>query len=586
MSEQMIVEGEIENQCSGNCNGSSAAADNVSSRTELIDLDCKSCHKRYNDPRLLPCLHTFCAECIRSFEPYIISSDDRNPNLSISMNSLSSISNTVVTLMCPTCESEVDLPRRGVYELPVNFMIRKEILQKALNPNENNVHCDLCEESDAISRCMECTVNLCNFCSQAHNRQRKTASHKVISLEEVRKEGVDGLYSPLKCQSHLREEQRLFCETCDKTICRDCCIVEHRDHVIEFNDDIVDESRTLLLKLISKSEPHILTLQGTLKKINELDAEIENKKESVKQEIDLYMQSYMSALQKHKEQLFVKVDKVCEEKKQALKAQQFYMKQTLEDVQHSCAVAKRALTDGNNDEFLSLKPLLTQRMGNFSRLQIHSSPRADAFLKFLPDVSAGEIDSLEVFGDIKSKIIDPQKCSASGDGLYVAREAEEAEFCVVVRDNEGKECPQGAEDINIEIIQRGRRNGEHVIVDIEDEEDGSHKVYYTPDIPGQYFISVFIHTQHIQGSPFVVNVRSAWKEHSGKFHCCTFCSSEGRKDVTCACGATMPGGFKGCGHGHEGHPGKPHWSCCGKSDENSECARVFNEPSKMKTIAV
>lgn len=31
------------------------------------------------------------------------------------------------------------------------------------------------------------------------------------------------------------------------------------------------------------------------------------------------------------------------------------------------------------------------------------------------------------------------------------------------------------------------------------------------------------------------------------------------------------GGFKGCGHGHKGHPGKPHWSCCGSTAEKSEC---------------
>lgn len=29
--------------------------------------------------------------------------------------------------------------------------------------------------------------------------------------------------------------------------------------------------------------------------------------------------------------------------------------------------------------------------------------------------------------------------------------------------------------------------------------------------------------------------------HSGIYHCCTFCSSGGKKDVICACGGRMPG---------------------------------------------
>ncbi len=37
------------------------------------------------------------------------------------------------------------------------------------------------------------------------------------------------------------------------------------------------------------------------------------------------------------------------------------------------------------------------------------------------------------------------------------------------------------------------------------------------------------------------------------------------------CVRTHSGGFQGCGHGHKGYPGKPHWSCCGSVVEASEC---------------
>ncbi|XP_014473058.1 PREDICTED: uncharacterized protein LOC106743578, partial [Dinoponera quadriceps] len=59
--------------------------------------------------------------------------------------------------------------------------------------------------------------------------------------------------------------------------------------------------------------------------------------------------------------------------------------------------------------------------------------------------------------------------------------------------------------------------------------------------------------------------------HAGIYHCCTFCSSGGRKEVTCGCRGTMPGGYRGCGHGHVGHPGVNHWSCCGSILRNGRC---------------
>lgn len=59
--------------------------------------------------------------------------------------------------------------------------------------------------------------------------------------------------------------------------------------------------------------------------------------------------------------------------------------------------------------------------------------------------------------------------------------------------------------------------------------------------------------------------------HTGIYHCCTFCSSGGKKEVMCACGGTMPGDYKGCGHGHPGHPGMNHWSCCGSTHRHGCC---------------
>ena len=45
----------------------------------------------------------------------------------------------------------------------------------------------------------------------------------------------------------------------------------------------------------------------------------------------------------------------------------------------------------------------------------------------------------------------------------------------------------------------------------------------------------------LQGSPFSLTVKVGWQEHTGVWHCCTFCSSEGSKEATCACGGVMPG---------------------------------------------
>lgn len=77
----------------------------------------------------------------------------------------------------------------------------------------------------------------------------------------------------------------------------------------------------------------------------------------------------------------------------------------------------------------------------------------------------------------------------------------------------------------------------------------------------------------LQDSPHLFTVHP-FSQHNGIYHCCSFCSSGGSKQASpCGCGCQMPGGYRGCGHGHTGHPGQCHWSCCGSVGEYSDCTR-------------
>lgn len=126
---------------------------------------------------------------------------------------------------------------------------------------------------------------------------------------------------------------------------------------------------------------------------------------------------------------------------------------------------------------------------------------------------------------------------------------------------------------------------------VTDNSDGTYGIAFTPDSEGTIILMITVNEKHIkvsiisviagyckfwnklyfitQGSPFSFLARSV-RPHTGIYHCCTFCSSKGNKFATCSCEGNMPG-YSGCGHGHAGHPGRRHWSCCGEILRNSEC---------------
>lgn len=75
---------------------------------QMIDrelIECPICRDVFTDPRILPCsIHTFCAECIRS---YASQHAGRH------------------TMPCPVCRSPFTMPHGGVSNLPVNSMVTK-----------------------------------------------------------------------------------------------------------------------------------------------------------------------------------------------------------------------------------------------------------------------------------------------------------------------------------------------------------------------------------------------------------------------------------------------------------------------------
>ena len=129
------------------------------------NLTCQICDKLFLDPRILPCLHTFCCQCIESLV--------RNRPLKDKM------------LKCPSCQLDSGLDSRAsVRKLPANSLL-VSLLDLLLIQEGEAVGCDICdasEESPAHVRCRECSVYLCELHEEAHKRARDTKPHVLLSL--------------------------------------------------------------------------------------------------------------------------------------------------------------------------------------------------------------------------------------------------------------------------------------------------------------------------------------------------------------------------------------------------------------------
>ena len=140
-----------------------AAAKRLSEQLSDIT-ECSMCTKTFTDPKILPCVHTFCLKCLLKYGEHDKPGDQA---------------------ACPLCRANFVIPPGGFADLPNNFFVNKLLLVNQLTGGNEKSKCDVCIEvgisANASSFCVECDQNFCDKCSGFHKIMKATKSHQVVN---------------------------------------------------------------------------------------------------------------------------------------------------------------------------------------------------------------------------------------------------------------------------------------------------------------------------------------------------------------------------------------------------------------------
>ena len=183
---------------------------------ELDDMtECCICKEIFSDPRILPCIHTFCLNCLLTY------GEDRQPG---------------DRMPCPLCRTEFTVPDDGLSGTQKNFFMTKllHVRQKA-----QRLLCNICSSGDdsadkvarkAATYCTQCQQRYCSQCSLHHSRVKSTSKHVQVVVGSPESNELASKVDASECDQHSGEELKLFCQDCKIAICVMCAVTTHRAH--------------------------------------------------------------------------------------------------------------------------------------------------------------------------------------------------------------------------------------------------------------------------------------------------------------------------------------------------------------------
>uniref|UniRef100_A0A1B6L209 RING finger protein 207 n=1 Tax=Graphocephala atropunctata TaxID=36148 RepID=A0A1B6L209_9HEMI len=327
---------------------------------------CSICNDKLHSPRLLSCLHVFCLGCLEKKKRMV--------------------ENGRETIVCPKCQQETYLGRKGVHGLACDYISTN--IQDMLAINSKAMVCTSCKTKEkAVARCSDCAHFLCPNCDTAHQYMRCFENHKVVSFEVLlkAKEAVP-IHKPVFCETHVTEPMKFFCNTCSVTICNECVVVDHcaPEHHYERLSDAYERHKEHLHSLMGESKTKMAYCEDATNSLNNALAELQAQHDNAKGLINETFQSYKAMLEKRKDDILDELKELHSERELKIMEMFHVVEKSVERIEDASKFTQRLLEHGSPAEVLCLRQLVSTQLLNL----INNTPKPDVntTLEFVTDM--------------------------------------------------------------------------------------------------------------------------------------------------------------------------------------------------------
>ncbi|XP_042327840.1 protein PML isoform X1 [Sceloporus undulatus] len=260
---------------------------------------CEKCQGEAKNPKLLPCLHTFCLECLEENKPIS---------------------------QCPICR--ISIQRASGVSFQDNVLFAH--LQAKLNTYQKittgqDLVCDRCRGA-AEFWCSECEEFLCKSCYEAHQWYLKQKSHEAQKLSDLQNDTAQSFLEGARKSSHLfcsepahnSQLVSIYCRGCRKPLCCSCALLDSEHYNAKLYSNIHVEIKNRKEELGRMKEDlgeKRKSYENARCSIHERLQQLEKVRNETRDQIQAQVEEMIQWIQKKGEDLMEKVDQqLCQER--------------------------------------------------------------------------------------------------------------------------------------------------------------------------------------------------------------------------------------------------------------------------------
>ncbi|CAH1233596.1 TRIM3 [Branchiostoma lanceolatum] len=464
----------------------------VEDSTDFDDqfLTCPVCMLHFQDPKVLPCLHTFCKKCLEEW------ATKQQP------------------LECPTCRTQVSLPDQGVNGLRTNFYVNKLLdFATAKKGTEPGVPCQVCEggQGEAKSWCTDCAVLLCESCTTMHHKIPGTRDHELVSQEVMKaNEGVDRFQRKRHCHKHKNQELVFYCESCNALVCTACTVIDHRPgkkHNPAEIATVAQKKKETLQELLQGIDPRLKEIQQSIDEVDKKMSKLIPSKDAATTQAKAYFRQLVDLLQNREKEILGQIDEQCRVDGKALQTKKEAIEFELAGLTSAQTFCQQAVEHGSDVHILEVGNQVQTRVETLLAKQLDLESNWSEFQFVENTVVATFEGRAKILGGLKTDV-DVSKCKV------VIKPPVQGFRCfaeLTTMDKSGSMCFTNSKAVKA-TLQRPYSeytwDTKNIQAQVQMKSGGVWEISYVPKFTGKHWLEVKVNNQQVAGSPFRVNVQS------------------------------------------------------------------------------